>query len=327
MGYQKDVSESEESDTVYPMNINAIIEDAVQKISSNALDEAFALLNKAKSLKVPQRNLDTLRAQCFIGMNQKLAAKQALLEELSYFPDNDEALSLLKKIAVQETQIFEDREFNELLEIIWPYTMLSQERLYSLFVRAKEICEKNLAGNFVECGVARGGSSALLGYVIKNHSRRKRILFSCDSFEGMPEPTAEDLSYGQKANDTGWGTGTCAAPEHSLLEICNKLRVADLVRPVKGYFNETLPQIVKDINKISFLHIDGDWYESTQSILRHLYSMVIDGGIIQVDDYGHWEGCKRAFHEFEEQYKLTFDIHPIDATGIWLVKVPIIRHD
>ena len=116
------------------------------------------------------------------------------------------------------------------------------------------------------------------------------------------------------------GERTCAAPEHSLLEICRTLGVVNIVKPVKGYFHETLPQIVKDINKISFLHIDGDWYESTQSILHHLYDMIVDGGLIQVDDYGHWEGCKKALHEFEKQHKLAYDIHPIDATGIWFEK-------
>jgi hypothetical protein len=302
------------------MEINKLIEDAVKKIKNNYYRDALKLLNMAKSIRVPQRNLDTLRARCFLDMNRRVDAKQALLEELAYFPDNDEALTLLKEIAVQEAKRFEDRDFNDLLDIIWPYTMLSQERLFSLYMLAKEICNSDLAGNFVECGVARGGSSALLGYVIKHHSHRERILFSFDSFEGMPDPTAEDMSFGQKANDTGWGSGTCAAPEHSLLEICSTLGVVDFVRPVKGYFHETLPRTMKDIREIAFLHIDGDWYESTKSILRHLYSMVNHGGIIQVDDYGHWAGCKRALHEFEELNQLTFDMHPIDATGVWFEK-------
>ncbi len=150
------------------MKIDLIIEDAVKKMKSNSFDDAFLLLNQAKSLKTPQRNLDMLRARCFIGMKLSLDAKQALLEELSYFPDNDEALSLLKEIEIKETKRFDDQEFNSLLDIIWPYTMLSQERLFSLFTLTKEVCKNNVEGNFVECGVARGGSSAFFLNVIKN---------------------------------------------------------------------------------------------------------------------------------------------------------------
>ncbi len=174
------------------------------------------------------------------------------------------------------------------------YTMLSEARLYSLFCHAKEICVQNRPGNFVECGVAAGGSSALLACVIKKHSRRPRRLFSFDSFEGMPAPTAEDRHQGQAAEATGWGTGTCSAPESSLRRICTELGVWDIVTPVSGYFQDTLPGMRDKIGMIALLHLDGDWYESTRAILNNLYDRVLDDGFLQVDDYGHWEGCRKA---------------------------------
>jgi predicted O-methyltransferase YrrM len=65
------------------------------------------------------------------------------------------------------------------------------------------------------------------------------------------------------------------------------------------------------------LHMDGDWYESTKAILNNLYDHVVNDGFVQVDDYGYWEGCRKAIHEFESLRKIKFDINNIDGTGVW----------
>ena len=198
--------------------------------------------------------------------------------------------------------------------------MLSAARLWNLFRLAREACREDVEGNFVECGVAAGGSSALLAAAIARHSRRKRRLFACDSFAGMPVPTAADAHKGQAADDTGWGAGTCAAPEASLIEICGRLGVTEFVEPVAGFFGETLPVNRERIGPITLLHMDGDWYESTRDILMNLFDSVIAGGAVQIDDYGHWDGCRKAVTEFSEQRRLTFNLQPIDYTGVWFEK-------
>ena len=198
--------------------------------------------------------------------------------------------------------------------------MVGPKRLLSLYTLSRRILEQGSPGHFAECGVAAGGSSALLAWVMKNYGNGTRKLFRFDSFEGMPEPTEEDRHKGIPANETGWGTGTCAAPMDSLKEICGRLRVMDLVEPVKGYFNETLPQYKNRIGTLAFLHMDGDWYESTRDILDNFYDLVRPGGLIQVDDYGHWEGCRKALDEFFESRGISPEKHVIDATGIWFVK-------
>jgi hypothetical protein len=213
-----------------------------------------------------------------------------------------------------------DPEFRELLEQIKPYTMVWQEPLASLFELAKIVCTEDVPGNFVECGVAAGGSSALLGTVISRYSRRSRRLFSCDTYEGMPDPTIEDTHAGQAAEQTGWGAGTCAAPESSLWEISGRLGVESLIVPVKGLFADTLPAQRERMGKIAFLHMDGDWYSSTGDILVNLFDQVVPGGRIQIDDYGHWEGCQRAVAEFFDQRGIKPELHPIDGSGVWMVK-------
>ena len=120
--------------------------------------------------------------------------------------------------------------------------MLSPERLWSLFSLGKQACQRPAAGNIVECGVAGGGSSALLAAVIARYSREPRRLFACDSFEGLPPTSSHDRHDGQTADNLGWGAGTCAAPESSLSRVCETVGVSKWVEPVKGWFGETLPR-------------------------------------------------------------------------------------
>ena len=279
------------------------------------------MLNDAKANKLPIMGLDLLRAKCFLAMNQPPSAIQSLYEELRYFPDNQEAQNILNQLLAQHpefsaTQI-EDPEFTELLQQIQPYTMLSEARLYSLFNLTKKICQENIGGNFVECGVAAGGSTALMAAVIKRYSQQPRFIYSFDSFDGMPSPTEKDVSGGVDANSMGWGTGTCAAPEASVTQICQRLGVFDVVHLIKGYFEDTLPVNKEQLGSIAFLHMDGDWYSSTQAILTNLYDRISPQGYVQIDDYGFWEGCRQAVSEFQQERNLEFNLQVIDSTGVW----------
>jgi hypothetical protein len=168
--------------------------------------------------------------------------------------------------------------------------------------------------------VAGGGSSALIAAVIARHSKRARKLFAFDSFEGMPPPTELDVHGEHSADAHGWSTGTCAAPEASLREVCSKLGVEGLVETVKGFFGQTLPVHRDRIGPVAFLHMDGDWYESTRDILVNVFDQVVPGSPIQVDDYGYWDGCRRAVAEFQEQRGLAWSLHDIDGTGVWFAK-------
>jgi len=212
--------------------------------------------------------------------------------------------------------------FKNILSIVRPYTLLSESRLFSLYCLTKQICVEDLPGNFVECVTCKGGSAALMAFVIKHYSRRPRVLYAFDTFAGMPAPTEIDKHQGIPANLTGFGEGTLkAAISENLDKICELLQVKDIVLPVKGLFAETLPQYKSAIGSIAFLHADGDWYESTMDIFNTLYDSVIANGLIQVDDYGHWEGCKQALHDFEKMKGESFSLHTIDETGVWFQKL------
>lgn len=308
------------------IDVATLKSQAAQLLAQNQPSLALEKTIAAKKLRQPCSGLDHIRGLCFMALNRPYDAREAFKEELRFFPDCHDARTLLQQIEkevlpnVTHIAFVPDQEFKELVEIVRPYTMVWDERLFALFQLAKQVCALDIRGNFVECGVAAGGSSGLLSAVIKRYSKSPRLLYACDSYEGMPAPTAEDVSGAQRAEDTGWGTGTCAASESSVREICTKLGSVHLLRTVKGYFQNTLPQVRSEIGPIAFLHLDGDWYESTRAILQNLYAQVVPGGVMQVDDYNHWEGCRKAIHEFEATQGVRFNIQKMDGPGVWFQK-------
>ena len=215
----------------------------------------------------------------------------------------------------------QNAEFQSLLAKVRPYTLLSDDRLFSLYALARQVCLDDIPGNFVECGTCRGGAAALLAAVIQRYSLRDRKVYACDTFEGMPEPTESDRHDGVPANLTGFGVGTLKAPAIEYLNVvCQALEVSQIVVPIAGLFAEALPQYRAAIGKIALLHADGDWYESTWDIFKNLFDQVDDNGFIQIDDYGHWEGCRQAVHEFERSQNASFALRTIDYTGVWFRK-------
>ena len=87
---------------------------------------------------------------------------------------------------------------------------------------------------------------------------------------------------------------------------------------VKGDVLETVPQEAPE--RIALLRLDTDWYESTRHELDHLYARLSPGGILIIDDYGHWRGARRAVDEFIEKHRLRLFLNRIDYTGRLAIK-------
>ena len=88
----------------------------------------------------------------------------------------------------------------------------------------------------------------------------------------------------------------------------------------QGWFEETLPKDAPGIGKIALLRLDGDWYSSTKVCLDHLYSHVSKFGVVVIDDYGHWEGCRKAVDEFLAKLGSPVMLHHVDYTGRYWIK-------
>jgi len=155
--------------------------------------------------------------------------------------------------------------------------------------------QRRIAGAVVECGVWRGGMIAALAELLGE----KRAYYLFDSFEGLPPAQEEDgkaaLDYQQDKLASNY-FDNCRA-DISFAEKAMSLSGAKEVKIVKGWFSETLPAFRSD-QAIAILRLDGDWYASTMDCLNGLYHHVAPGGLIIIDDYYTWGGCRRAVDEF-----------------------------
>jgi hypothetical protein len=159
-----------------------------------------------------------------------------------------------------------------------------------------------------------------------------RDLYLFDTFEGMTEPTEADTSaYDEPAIDTwreaaargevAWA-GYFDAGVFGLDQVRALMASTgyplDRVHFVVGPVEETLPAAAPE--EIALLRLDTDWYESTRHELRHLYPRLVPGGVLIIDDYGHWDGARRAVEEHFREEAAPILLSRIDYTGRMGVK-------
>ena len=205
------------------------------------------------------------------------------------------------------------------------YTMTTPVRCRRLWDSCKLVLKGNVPGCFVECGVWKGGSSAIMALAIKN-ARQERHLHLFDSFEGLPEPTEKDCEraaiYSGGRNQGKLATvNQCRAGLDEVRHlILDEIKVPkELAHFHVGWFQNTIPVDAGQLGPIGLLRLDGDWYDSTKICLEHLYPLLSPGGIIIMDDYFAWEGCRKAVDEYRNQNKINGSIHRIDVdAGFWV---------
>lgn len=209
-----------------------------------------------------------------------------------------------------------------------PYTMTTPERIASLVNAVNYLVKNNIEGDFVECGVWRGGSTmAAIDTLIKAKDTTREI-YLYDTFEGMSEPTEADKVFTGTTADHLMNTTDKEDPTsvwcYSALDEVQQ-NVGTLKYPsqkvhyIKGKVEDTIPGTMP--GKIALLRLDTDWYESTAHELKYLYPLLVPGGVIIIDDYGHWEGARKAVDEYIENEKLQLLLNRIDYTGRIGIKI------
>jgi len=210
----------------------------------------------------------------------------------------------------------------ELVSRLLPYTMGGPLALDWAFEITSRVERESIRGALVECGVARGGCSAMMALASK-HYGGARPLWLFDSYEGLPDPTADDFRNGAVGEVIGPITkgmlvGTVQQVSHLMFDTCGLDRRN--VEMVKGWFQDTLPANRSRVGAIALLRLDGDWYESTKCCLENLFDQVTPGGYVIIDDYGTCYGCEKAVTEFLEARGLTVELMPDGRGGAWFKK-------
>ncbi len=204
-------------------------------------------------------------------------------------------------------------EFSRLYRVVRSYTMLSNARLRGLYLALRHVERQAIPGDVVECGTARGGSAGLMGLALRRWGAARR-LWVMDTFEGLPPPSADDPDY----DIAKQFVGECLGTLEEVLGLFQRLGIADRTTCIKGLFQDTVPNA--PMERIAVLHLDGDWYESVKVCLDHLYDRVAPGGVIQIDDYGHWAGGRKATDEFLRDRDIRVGLRYVDYTGRQFVK-------
>jgi O-methyltransferase len=200
------------------------------------------------------------------------------------------------------------------------FTLVSNERLTNLYKQCIKF--KDTDFSFVECGVAKGGCLAMMKYC----SGKKNKVFGLDSFDGMPNITEKDIGTYNKSDplkDFGKVGDNLSGGIDNVYITFNKLGLnMENVDLIKGFFEETLEKKnnIDKIGKICVLRLDGDWYNSVKICLDKLYENVIDGGVIIIDDYGHFIGAKNAVDEFRKKNNISSPLIQTDYTEFYWIK-------
>jgi hypothetical protein len=221
----------------------------------------------------------------------------------------------------------EEQAAREAIALVEDHTMLSYQRLITLWQQVRYLDRAGIPGCLVECGTWKGGAAALMALAHRSAGKPSRHLHLFDSFQGLPEPDRTRdgemaVRYaGERASgdlrSIGKCVGTLEENRHVLTSAAQY--PPSLTHYHGGWFQDTLRVVPPSIGEIALLRIDGDWYESTKICLESLFPQVRSGGIVVIDDYGKWSGCRQAVNEYMETLERPLFLNHIDAAGRYIL--------
>ncbi|MFO8036863.1 MAG: TylF/MycF/NovP-related O-methyltransferase, partial [Anaerolineales bacterium] len=207
-----------------------------------------------------------------------------------------------------------------IIEKVKETTKTNRDRINALINAVKYISENQIKGAMVECGVWKGGSIMAMALTLNSLNDQTREIYLYDTFTGMTEPGDKDIcsltgeSVQKKYRDSKVSENVSTWSYSPLEEVQENVYSTGypkgLFKFVQGKVEDTIPEIVPD--KIALLRLDTDWYESTKHELEHLYPLLVEHGVLIIDDYGHYEGAKLAVDEYISEKNLRVFLHRVD---------------
>jgi O-methyltransferase len=213
-----------------------------------------------------------------------------------------------------------DQEFLDLVTGVEPFTMTSQERVYGLREAADYILREGIPGDWVECGVWRGGSAMVMALRLLAAGDMYRTLWLYDTFARMVAPGERDEPevHERYAATRARGEWVGSPVDDVRRNLLGTGFPPDRIEVVEDKVEDTIPARASET--IGLRRLDTDWYDSTRDELEHLWDRLSHGGVLIIDDYGHWRGAREAVDEFFEKCKSRPLFARLDHTGRILVK-------
>ena len=216
------------------------------------------------------------------------------------------------------------KQYRGIFKIVSPYTLTKLEAVQSLIDSVKYLTKNNIKGDFIECGVWKGGSIMTMIKTLQELNLNDRDVFLYDTFTGMSKPTSEDIaSNGRIGSELYTGIPNDDPDANPLEEVQRNVSSLNYdenkIHYIKGKVEDTLPNNTHE--KIALLRLDTDWYESTKCELEHLFPKLVNGGILIIDDYGDWNGAKKAVKEYLKQNNHAVMLHRLPGNERIGVKI------
>ncbi|MEA2466124.1 MAG: O-methyltransferase [Thermoleophilaceae bacterium] len=214
-------------------------------------------------------------------------------------------------------------ELERTIKRVRRHTMTTPRRIAALCDSVEHVVRAGVPGAVVECGVWRGGSMMAAALTLLRLGAADRELYLFDTFAGMPPPTTEDvfsaydgynpMRHWRRRERGGHNKWHYVPAEDVRAAVLSTGYPAERVHLVEGRVEDTLPGAAPD--EIAVLRLDTDWYASTRHELEQLYPRLSAGGVLILDDYGHYEGARRAVDEYFEAQGGRPLLSRIDYTG------------
>jgi len=226
-----------------------------------------------------------------------------------------------------------DDSMRAIIARVRPRTMTGPPKLGSLIEAVRYVVRQQIPGEVVECGVWRGGSMQAIALTLLELGDTTRELHLFDTFEGMPPPSDNDTRTAHGVTQTAAEMLATSDKDSNLWAIAGlddvRAGMAETAYPQglihyhPGLVEETTPGEAPDT--IALLRLDTDWYGSTRHELEHLYSRLSPGGVLILDDYGDWDGARKATEEWLAESNEPIFLAPM-GTGRIAVKPPVAGH-
>lgn len=198
-----------------------------------------------------------------------------------------------------------DEATARIVQSVQPYTLTSPERIMGLAASIDYVERAGIPGPIVECGVWRGGSMMAAAMRLVQLGSTERDLFMFDLFDvtQIPRPGEYDVDLSGKPYADGYEE---AIANPGIFASFPAEQVLDLVAGT-GYPRERLHAIVGPVEEtipdhapesIALCRLDTDFYASTAHEMKHLFPRIASGGILIIDDYGEFPGCRKAVDEY-----------------------------
>jgi O-methyltransferase len=213
----------------------------------------------------------------------------------------------------------------EIIERCLPYTQTGREALFSLIRAFEYLTKNNILGAFVECGVWKGGSVMAMALALDRLGQESSDIYLFDTFRGMPASNNFDVDlegnrerwyreesdqYIHAGKGERWNAVSLNEVQRNIQSISSRQRF----HYQDGLVEDTIPATAPQ--QIALLRLDTDFYASTRHELDHLYPRLSKGGVLIVDDYGHFLGARKAVDEYIAENNVLTPFHRINYTAI-----------